>query len=129
MMEALFMQYAYNIQRNVYTMLASRCVSFYETIEASSKLYIKFLSNLCKNDLNTVLGRNLFCIGNDCSVNPSDLSKMLVEKQMKYFDVPLENEWKVPVLQELLNTRINNLYVEGFDDYVITEMINMLCSE
>ena len=24
---------------------------------------------------------------------------------------------------------MNNLYVEGFDDYVITEMIKMLCSE
>ena len=77
-------------------------------------------------DLNTVLGRNLFSIANDCFVNPSDLSKMLVKKQMKYFDV---HEWKVPVLQELLNTRMNNLYVEGFDDYVITEMINILCSE
>ena len=44
---------------------------------------------------------------------------------MKYFDVPLEHEWKVPVLQEFLNTRMNNLYVEGFDDYVITEMINI----
>ena len=33
------------------------------------------------------------------------------------------------ILQELLNTGMNNLYVEGFDDYVITEMINMLCSE
>ena len=82
--------------------------------------------NLCKNDLNTVLGRNLFSIANVCSVNPSDLSKMLVKKQMKYVDIPLEHEWKVPVLQELLNTRMNNLYVEGFDDYVITEMINML---
>ena len=29
--------------------------------------------------------------------------------------------------QEHLNTRVNNLYVEGFDDYVITEIINMLC--
>ena len=36
----------------------------------------------------TVLGRNLFSIANDCSVNLSDLSKMLVKKQMKYFDVP-----------------------------------------
>ncbi len=34
-----------------------------------------------------------------------------------------EHEWNVPVLQELLNTRMNNLYVEGFDDNVITEMI------
>ena len=54
---------------HVKTMLASRCVSFYETIEASSKLCIRFLSNL-----------------------------------------------------------MNNLYVEGFDDYMITEMINMLCN-
>ena len=45
---------------------------------------------------------------------------------MKYFDVPLDNAQKVPVLQELLNTRMNNFYVEGFDEYVITEMINML---
>jgi len=43
---------------------------------------------------------------------------------MKYFDVPLDHAWKVSILQELLNTRTNNLYVEGFDDYVITEMIN-----
>ena len=48
---------------------------------------------------------------------------------MKYFDVPLEHARKVPVLQELLNTKMNNLYVEGFDDYVKTEMINMLCNE
>ena len=86
--------------------------SFYETIETSSKLCIRFLSNLCKNDLNTVLGRNLCCIANDCSVNPSDLSKMIVKKQMKYFDVPLEHVLKVPVLQELVNTRMNNLYVD-----------------
>ena len=64
----------------------------------------------------------LFSIANDCSVNLSDLSKMLVKKQMKYFDVPLDHE-------ELLNTRTNNVYVDGFDDYVITDMINLLCNE
>ena len=48
---------------------------------------------------------------------------------MKYFDVPLEHAWKAPVLQALLNKRMNNLFVEGFDDYVITEMINMLCND
>jgi len=50
---------------HVKTMLAIRFVSFYETIEASSK-----------------------------SVNLSDLSKMLVKKQMKYFDVSLDHIWK-----------------------------------
>ena len=46
---------------------------------------------------------------------------MLVDKQMKYFDVPLDHAWNVPVLQELLNTRTNSFCVEGFDEYVITE--------
>ena len=89
-------------------------------------LCIRFISNLCKHDLSTVLGRNLFSIANDCSVNSSGISNMLVKKQMKHFDVPLDHAWKVPVLQELLNTRTNKLYVEGFDDYVITKMINIL---
>jgi len=48
---------------------------------------------------------------------------------MTYYDVPLELAWNVPILQELLKTRMNSLYVDGFDDYVITEMINMLCDE
>ena len=71
-------------------------MSFYETIEASSKLCIRFLSNLCKNDFITVLGRNLFTIANDCFVDMSDLSKMLVKKN----DVQLDHAWKVPILQE-----------------------------
>ena len=48
---------------------------------------------------------------------------------VKYLNVPLDHGWKVPVLQELLNTRTNDFFVEGFDDYVIAEMINMLCNE
>ena len=48
-----------------------------------------------------VFGRNLFSIANDCFVNLSDLSKMLVKKQMKYFDVPLDHARKVPVLQDI----------------------------
>ena len=51
---------------------------------------------------------------------------MLVKKRMKYFDVSLDHAWKVSVLQELLNTGTNNFFFEGFDDYIITEMINML---
>ena len=46
---------------------------------------------------------------------------MLDKKQ--YFDVPLNHAWKVPILQELLNTRTNNFNVKGFDNNVITEII------
>ena len=73
-------------------------------------IYVKMISSWQK----------FFSIANDCFVNLSDLSKMLVKKQMKYFDVLLDHAWKVPVLQELLKTRTKNLFVEGFDDYVIS---------
>ena len=69
---------------------------------------------------NTVLGRNLFSIANDCFVNPSDLSKMFVKKQMKYFKVPLDHAWKVPILQELINTRTNNSNNNKLKDSMIT---------
>ena len=48
--------------------------------------------------LNTVLGRHLFSIANDCFVNLSNLSKLLAKKQMKYFDVSLDHAWKVSIL-------------------------------
>ena len=74
------------------------CVFLNLTSETNSKLYIRFLSNLWKNGLNTVLGKNVFCIANDCFVNLSDLSKMLIRKQMKYFDVPMYHARKVSIL-------------------------------
>ena len=85
---------------------------------------IRFLSNLCKKYLNTVLDVNFISIAKDRFANLSNLSRKIVKKQIKYFDVPRDHAWKVPILQELLNSRMNYLYVEGFDDNVITEMIN-----
>ena len=81
-------------------MLADLCLSM-RLLKQVLSFALDFFLNLWKNDLNTVFGRNLFSIANDCFVN----------------------------LLKLLNTRMNNLYVEGFDDYVITEMINMLCNK
>ena len=40
---------------------------------------------------------------------PEESGRNRVKKQMKYFDIPLDDAWKVPVLPEILNTRINNL--------------------
>ena len=112
----------------VHFRLASRCLSFYETIEASSSFALDFFLIYAKMTLTQFLAEILFSIANDYSVTLSDLSEMLVKKQIKYFDVPYIGQ-KVPVLQELFNTRMNNLYVEELDDYVITEMINMFCNE
>ena len=62
-------------------------VYMYTNVYQKRHICIRFLSNLCKNDLNTVLGRNLFSLANDCSVNLSDLSKMSVVKVYMYTSV------------------------------------------
>ena len=88
-------------------MLASRCVSLLKPVLSFALDFFLIVNVNVKMTLTQM-------IANDCSVNHSDLSKMLVKKQLKYFDVPLDHAWKVPVLQELLHTRTNNLNVEEF---------------
>jgi len=62
---------------------------------------LDFFLIYAKMTLTQFLAEIYFLLQIDCSVNLSDLSKMLVKKQMKYFDVPLEHAWKASVLQEL----------------------------
>ena len=77
-----------------------------------------------KNDLNTILCRNLFSIPNDCSVNLSDLSKMLVKKQMKY-----GASYKVPILQELLNHKYKNEWFICWRIYVVSyDQCRLFCT-
>jgi len=105
-------------------MLASRCVSFYETkLKQVLSFALDFFLIYAKMTLNTVLGRNVFSIANDCSVNFSDHSKMSVKKQMKYCDVPLEHAWKVPVLQDVVNPEFYSVYSR-----ILNAIINSLSS-
>ena len=56
----------------------------------------------------------------------SNQSKTFIVKQLKYIDIPLEHSWKVPILQELLNTRMvwTIIYVKGFATIVIRHNVN-----
>ena len=112
---------------HVKTKLARTCMFSMRLLKQVLSFALDFFLIYVKMTLIQFLAEIYFLF--QITVNPSDLSKMFFKKQIKYFDVPLEHEWKVPVSQELLNTRMNNLYVEGFEDYVTTEMINMLCNE
>ena len=62
--------------------LGSQCVSKLHTAWNTA---IRILFNVPRDTHRYLIER--ISIANDCSVNPSDLSKMLVKKQMKYFDV------------------------------------------
>ena len=58
--------------------------------------------------------------------NLSDLSKMLETNEISLS--PIGTWMESSDFTRTINT-INNLYLDGLDDYKITEMINVLCTE
>ena len=86
-------------------------------MSSSHKFFVIYSGNLLKQVLSFALDFFLIYV------------KMTSTQFLADIYFLLKHAWKVPVLQELLNTSMNDLYVEEFDDYEITEMINMLCSE
>ena len=113
---------------HVKTMLCSRFVSFFNSLNESPKLCIRLLANVCKSDNRSVLCKNLVKIANDCNSDVSQLTKRCVKENMTFFPVPDEQSWKIPILKELLDIRAQNLYIADFNDEEITNMINELCS-
>ena len=50
--------------------------------------------------------------------------------QLKFStNVDVDQEWKLPILHELLKVKEVNFVLNNFDDNEIATMINFLCSE
>ena len=48
---------------------------------------------------------------------------------MIYNHIPLDQEWKLPILRELLKVKEDNFVLNNFDDNEIATMIKFLCSD
>ena len=112
-------------------MLASRYVSFHKALVNSNKLSVRFLSRLNERDNRTVLGKTLQRIMDECDLPNQQLallSSSLVKRKMKYFMVPNNELWRLPVLKELLEVRRNHLHIRHFEPMEVESMITNLCT-
>ena len=106
--------------------LSSRFVKYHMTLINSNKSAIRCLANLVKNDLRTVYGgQNLYEISVECKSNINDLSPAMVKNNMNYFPIPEKEEWRLQVLEELLN---DSLELSGFDKNELKEFIDFICT-
>ena len=48
---------------------------------------------------------------------------------MIYDQIPVDQEWKLPILHDLLKVEEDNFVLNTFDDNEIATMINFLCSD
>ena len=104
-------------------MLASRLVSFRDSLLVSPKFSVRLLANLRINDKGTTLGQNLDKIRKElCDVS---LSSANVKKHMRYFKLPDVEEWRVGPLRELME---EDLEIPGFSKQELDDMKNYLAT-
>lgn len=113
---------------HVKTVLCSRFVQFYDSLLKCSKLSLRLLVNLSKGDHRTFLHCNLTDIARECNTDIMSLCKNYVKHNLKFSNVPDDQLWKIPILNELLNVRSNDLMINDFAIHETTDMINFLCS-
>ena len=105
-------------------MLASRYLGFVKSMLTSPKYSMRVLASSTVNDLRTVMGRTLSLISKECSCPVENLTPGLIKKNMKYFPLPSEEDWRIGILGELLG---DTLDVPGFSDDEIHDITNFLC--
>jgi hypothetical protein len=86
-------------------------VKFVKSLTTSNKCAVRYLSALCQGDRRTLLGRTLCKIGFNCGVAPSDLSANLVKSSLQYFPVPDDQQWRVPLLMELIDDKMTIVFL------------------
>ena len=52
-----------------------------------------------------------------------------MKQNMIYNHIPLDQEWKLPILHELLKVKEDNFVLNNFVDNEIATMINYLCTD
>ena len=109
------------------TMMCTRFVKFVETMKTCPKLSVRYLINLVCDDRRTLVGRTLDRISDECKCD-RELLTSVTTKHMRYFVPPPEEEWRIPLVLELLDARGGRADIPGIDTKEINDMIHEVCS-
>ena len=107
-------------------LLCSRFVKFLESLKNCQKGSVRYLASLVCNDRRTVVGKTVTKIALDCKVDRSNLNGNTV-KNLEYFSPPPGEEWRLGLLQELLQVREDKAVVPGVSSEEVMDMIDEIC--
>ena len=86
------------------------------------------LAKLYERDQLTVYRNNLRRIAQLCEHNIEDLTSNLIKNKVQYRKLPMNEEWRIPILEEMLFARENNIEMEGLTRRDINHIINYVCT-
>ena len=109
------------------TMLLSRFFKFYKTLETSEMFPVRFMAKLNQFDKRTVLGLNLSNLEDECNSSLDLLTSRNI-KERHFYKTPMEDdEWRLPLIQDILQLREDKVSIDGFTKDETEEIINFAC--
>ena len=78
---------------------------FFICSKNSSKICIRLLINLLKFNQRSVTAKNLRNIADRCNKDLNIIDKCIVKNFMTFQEIPLEEEWRIPFLNELISAK------------------------
>ena len=108
------------------TFLSSRLVNFAKSLTECNKSAVRFLASLCLEDKRTVLGKNLSDIAFEISSSVASMTPITVKDHLKYCSIPEDEAWRIPILKELLCSRVDG--IDHFTNDDINSLVDCLCT-
>ena len=65
----------------------------------------------------------------DCNILVDNLSKHVVKHNLTFSKIPEDQNWKIPILCELINLRSNIISVDNLIYQELSDMINFICTD
>ena len=113
---------------HVTVMMSSRLIQFHKTLIENKKSVLRLLASLNMDDVKTIHGRNLAKLKKSLNCEITDMSSNFIKTNLRYKYLPALEEWRVPLLKNLLDIRNNDLELNGFEKTEINSMIEDICT-
>ena len=112
------------------TMLISRLIGFYRSQLESPKFNVRYLMKLAEKDLRTSIGRTLQYAAVECGIGNDyeQLTPGLVKRKLRYAEIPEDQKWRVPFVQELRMIKHCSLELDGFLPEEIDAILTHICT-
>ena len=110
--------------RHIKVLFRSRLIKFQEMLEKSERNCINMLAKISSMDSRTIHGNNLKQIERECK--ETNLTFKIVKESMKYCQVPLCEEWKIPLVKDFIQTKEENKDLTKQDNIDLNNMIFLL---
>ena len=114
--------------RHIKFAFLKRFLRFTEMMEKSSKRPVRHLFETVKRDCRSTTGANLRRILN---LVRRTSAKQITKKDLDgipFSKLKPEDEWRIPIIKELLGVRCNEFAINEFERSEITEMLDNICT-